>query len=192
MAWWTPPLAHRRARPKVRQFQEVLVGETRTRTGDTTISRDSGEGPSVDERPANQKVPSAPRPARCRRLCLVWRGFGTPRQPQSPIDFDRSPTEHEGEGRPLLALNGCREQGGDRSRGGRRRANTRCQPGTNRSGTATAGQTGPSPASGSVPAPEERTLDMLSSTVLAIAGTGYGLIGLLVIIVLVLLIIRLV
>jgi hypothetical protein len=40
--------------------------------------------------------------------------------------------------------------------------------------------------------PRERTLDMLSSTVLAIAGTGYGLIGLLVIIVLVLLIIRLV
>ena len=35
-------------------------------------------------------------------------------------------------------------------------------------------------------------MDMLSSTVLAIAGTGYGLIGLLVIIVLVLLIIRLV
>jgi hypothetical protein len=40
--------------------------------------------------------------------------------------------------------------------------------------------------------PRKRTLDMLSSTVLAIAGTGYGLIGLLVIIVLVLLIIRLV
>ena len=37
-----------------------------------------------------------------------------------------------------------------------------------------------------------RTMIMLSTTVLAIAGTGYGLIGLLVIIVLVLLIIRLV
>jgi hypothetical protein len=59
-------------------------------------------------------------------------------------------------------------------------------------GCRTAGETGPRSASGSAPAPEGRILDMLSSTVLAIAGTGYGLIGLLVIIVLVLLIIRLV
>jgi hypothetical protein len=72
------------------------------------------------------------------------------------------------------------------------RASTRCQPGTNRSDPAPLGKVDHGQRRDPPRRPRERTLDMLSSTVLAIAGTGYGLIGLLVIIVLVLLIIRLV
>jgi hypothetical protein len=72
------------------------------------------------------------------------------------------------------------------------RAGTRCQPGTNRSDAAPLGKLDHGQRRDPPRRPRERTLDMLSSTVLAIAGTGYGLIGLLVIIVLVLLIIRLV
>jgi hypothetical protein len=71
-------------------------------------------------------------------------------------------------------------------------ADTRCQPGPNRSVAAPLGKLDHGQRRGSAPAPEGKDLGMLSSTVLAIAGTGYGLIGLLVIIVLVLLIIRLV
>jgi hypothetical protein len=72
------------------------------------------------------------------------------------------------------------------------RAGTPCQPGTNRSDAAPLGKWTTVSVGIRPGARGERTLDMLSSTVLAIAGTGYGLIGLLVIIVLVLLIIRLV
>jgi hypothetical protein len=72
------------------------------------------------------------------------------------------------------------------------RVGTRCQPGPNRSDAAPLGKPEHGQRRDPPRRPRERTLDMLSSTVLAIAGTGYGLIGLLVIIVLVLLIIRLV
>ena len=72
------------------------------------------------------------------------------------------------------------------------RACTRCRPAANRSRAASLGKLNHGQRRDPPGRPRERTLDMLSSTVLAIAGTGYGLIGLLVIIVLVLLIIRLV
>jgi hypothetical protein len=72
------------------------------------------------------------------------------------------------------------------------RAGTRCQPATNRSDAAPLGKLDHGQRRDPPRRSRERTLDMLSSTVLAIAGTGYGLIGLLVIIVLVLLIIRLI
>jgi hypothetical protein len=59
-------------------------GETRTRTGDTTIFREPRTRPLRRQVPANQAL--GRRPTECRCLCLrsVPRGFGTPRAPRSP------------------------------------------------------------------------------------------------------------
>src|SRR6476620_6300264 len=70
----------------------------------------------------------------------------------------------------------------------RARAPTRRRAATNRSAAAAAGQTGTPSAPGSPARPTERNQNMLPTAVLAIAGTGFGLIGLLVIILLVVLI----
>jgi hypothetical protein len=59
-------------------------GETRTRTGDTTIFRESQGGVVAHERAANHGAWSRATPARCCWVRVVRRAFGTPRAHRSP------------------------------------------------------------------------------------------------------------
>jgi hypothetical protein len=59
-------------------------GETRTRTGGTTIFRESQYDLLDHERPANQAIPARMTPARCQRFRAVCRAFGTSSGLRSP------------------------------------------------------------------------------------------------------------
>jgi hypothetical protein len=61
-------------------------GETQTRTGDTTIVRESTSRDGLRKRPANKNVQGSGASASCRRCGLVARAFGTLRGCRSPIE----------------------------------------------------------------------------------------------------------
>ena len=84
---WVPNRRPRRLAPetrKPRRHRGFRNGETRTRTGDTTIFRESPRAPLRLETPANRQLwrVAARRP--CFRFGVVSRGFGTSSGGRSP------------------------------------------------------------------------------------------------------------
>jgi hypothetical protein len=129
-----------RPTPKPSISRAFRSGETRTRTGDTTIFRESSGPVRRHKRPANAQIVACVLSSGCPRFRAIPRGFGTPLAPQSP-----NRQKAADQGHSLLAPIACRKA---------RRQVVACQPRLKAVGNQQAGlRANASLRSASIPSP---------------------------------------